>query len=543
MKRVRGLHIAGMIAIAIAIAPAIAFAQATPPTPAVNPDSVVDLRTTAGTALVDGQWRYSDARVEPASFRLAGADRKPSGPPDETGAIAPAALAANFDDRVWKPIVPESLEDRRGGGKVSFNWYRLHFTVPKKVGKIDPTGDDLVFEIVMDDYSEVAVNGKLAPVLGQSGAGVIAGWNAPNRVLVAHDVKPGQQFTIAVLGINGPVSVAPENYIWVRSATLDFFKPGKTERVVADTNGKILRTDPTLDSILPANATIEKVATGFQFTEGPVWVRDGNYLLFSDPNANTIYRWSPNDGQVSIYRTKSGYAGTDIGEYFQPGSNGLTIDAAGRLTVDEMGRRRVTRIEKNGTVTVLADNYQGRRFNSPNDLVYRSDGTLYFTDPPFGLPKVFDDPRKELPYSGVFAIVNGNVKLVTKDFTGPNGLAFSPDEKYLYVDDWDAHHKAINRYEVLPNGDLVHGMLWADLTSEPGEDALDGMKVDKLGNVYVAGPSGLWIFNPAGKVIGRIIPSEEPHNLTWGDADGKTLYIAALTSIYRVRFDVEGIRP
>jgi gluconolactonase len=356
-------------------------------------------------------------------------------------------------------------------------------------------------------------------------------------------VRPGQQFTIAVLGINGPVAQAPENYIWVRSATLDFYRPGKIERVAADAGGTIKRVDPALDAILPADAKIQKVATGFEFTEGPVWVRDGNYLLFSDPNANMIYRWSPGDGQVSIYRVKSGYAGLDIGEYFQPGSNGLTLDAQGRLTVDEMGRRRVTRIEKNGTVTVLADEYQGHRFNSPNDLVYRSDGALYFTDPPFGLPKVFDDPRKELPYSGVFCVIDGHVKLVSTDFTGPNGLAFSPDEKYLYVDDWDPHHKAINRYEVQPNGDLTNGVLWADLTNEPGEDALDGMKVDKLGNVYVAGPSGLWIFNPAGKVIGRIIPPEEPHNLTWGDADGKTLYIAALTSIYRVRFDVEGIRP
>jgi gluconolactonase len=521
----------------------VAFAQTTPPVPAVNAESVVDLRTAAGVSLVQGQWRYTDAQIASVPFRVAGPDRKPSGPADIAHQLQPAALAENFDDSQWQAIAPESLEDRRGTGKVSFNWYRIHVTIPQRLGKVDPTGDDVVFEIVMDDYSEIAVNGKMTTVLGQVGGGTIAGWNAPNRVVVAHDVRPGQQFTIAVLGINGPISQAPENYIWVRSATLDFYRPGKIERVVADAGGTIKRIDPALNAILPADATIQKVATGFEFTEGPVWVRDGNYLLFSDPNANMIYRWNPDDGIVSIYRAKSGYAGLDIGEYVQPGSNGLTLDAQGRLTVDEMGRRRVTRIEKNGTVTVLADNYQGKRFNSPNDLVYRSDGALYFTDPPFGLPKVFDDPRKELPYSGVFCVINGQVKLVSTDFTGPNGLAFSPDEKYLYVDDWDAHHKAINRYEVQPNGDLTNGVLWADLTNEAGEDALDGMKVDKLGNVYVAGPTGLWIFNPAGKVIGRIIPPEEPHNLTWGDADGKTLYIAALTSIYRVRFNVEGIRP
>jgi gluconolactonase len=536
-------HVAGAVALAIALLPAVAAAEARPSTPAVNPDSVVDLRTSAGIALVDGQWRYSDARVVSTPFHLAGLDRKPSGPDDVTSALQPAAITSDFDDSNWEKISPESLEDRRGPGKVSFNWYRLHFTVPKILGGLNTTGDDVVFEIVLDDYSEITVDGKMPVTLGQVGAGAIAGWNAPNRVVVAHNVTPGQQFTISVLGVNGPLSVAPENYIWVRSATLDFFKPNKIERIAHDSGGKILRADPKIDAILPRSATIERVATGFEFTEGPVWVRDGNYLLFSDPNANMIYRWSPSDGQVSIYRAKSGYAEPDIGQYVQPGSNGLTLDSRGRLTIDEMGRRRVTRIEPNGTVTVLADNYEGKRFNSPNDLVYRSDGALYFTDPPFGLPKVFNDSRKELPYSGVFCVIDGKVKLVTKDFTGPNGLAFSPDEKYLYVDDWDAHHKAINRYEVLPNGDLVNGRLWADLTNDPGEDALDGMKVDKLGNVYVAGPSGLWIFSPEGKVIGRIVPPEEPHNLTWGDSDGKTLYIAALTSIYRVRFNVEGIRP
>jgi gluconolactonase len=530
-------------ALVIGIAPNAALAQATPATPAVNPAAVIDLRTTAGVASVNGQWRYSDARIESAPFRSAGADKRASGPPNATYVLAPAAVTSDVDDATWEAIAPESLEDRRGTGKVSFNWYRLHVTIPQRVGKVDPTGDDVVFEIVIDDYSEIAVNGKIAVELGKSGGGPIAGWNTPNRVIVAHHVQPGQTFVITVLGVNGPISTAPENYIWARSATLDFYKPGVLARIAPDRGGKIVRVDPALDAVVPAHATIEKVATGFQFTGGPVWVRDGNFLLFSDPNANTIYRWSPDDGQISIYRTKSGYAGADIGEYVQPGSNGLTLDAQGRLTIDEMGRRRVTRLEKNGTLVVLADQYEGKRFNSPNDLVYRSDGALYFTDPPFGLPQVFDDPRKELPYSGVFCVCNGTLKLVSRDFTGPNGLAFSPDEKYLYVDNWDAHRKVINRYEVLPDGELVRGVKWADLTNKPGDDALDGMKVDKRGNVYVAGPGGLWIFSPAGRVIGRIMPSEEPHNLTFGDADGKTLYITALTSIYRVRLNVEGVRP
>ena len=166
-----------------------------------------------------------------------------------------------------------------------------------------------------------------------------------------------------------------------------------------------------------------------------MWHPDG-YLLFSDPNANTIYRWAP-EGSVSVFRAKSGYSGFDIGEYHQPGSNGLTLDPNGLLTINEHGNRRVTRLERTGNLTVLADRYQGKRLNSPNDLVYRSDGTLYFTDPPFGLPKAFDDPRKELAFSGVYMVKDGQVTLLTKELSGPNGIAFSPDEKYLYVDNWD----------------------------------------------------------------------------------------------------------
>jgi gluconolactonase len=287
---------------------------------------------------------------------------------------------------------------------------------------------------------------------------------------------------------------------------------------------------------------MERLAGGFQFTEGPVWDREGGYLLFSDPNNNLIYRWSP-DGQVSVYRSHSGYTGFNIGEYGQPGSNGLTLDREGRLTINEHGNRRVTRLEKNGVLTVLADRYQGKRLNSPNDLVYRSDGALYFTDPPFGLPKFFDDPRKELPYSGVFCLLNGQLKLVSTDLDGPNGLAFSPDEKFLYVDNWDLKQKIIMRYEVRPDGSLANGKVFFDATAEPGEDAWDGMKVDQEGNLYLSGPGGLWVISPEGKQLGTIIGPEHPHNLAWGDEDGKALYLCAKTGLYRIRFNISGIRP
>jgi len=167
--------------------------------------------------------------------------------------------------------------------------------------------------------------------------------------------------------------------------------------------------------IVPPNPKIYKLADGFQFTEGPIWVREGGYLIFSDPNANTMYKYKPEldnmAGELSVYRHPSGYSGADIAEYGQPGSNGLTLDSEGRLTINEHGNHRVGRLEKSGALTLLADKYEGKRLNSPNDLVYRSDGTLFFTDPPFGLPKFFDDPRKELPYSGIFSIYKGKLQL------------------------------------------------------------------------------------------------------------------------------------
>jgi gluconolactonase len=230
----------------------------------------------------------------------------------------------------------------------------------------------------------------------------------------------------------------------------------------------------------------------------------------------------------------------NIGEYGQPGSNGLTLDSQGRLTINEHGNRRVTRLEKNGQLTVLADHYQGKRLNSPNDLVYRSDGSLYFTDPPFGLPKFFEDPRKELPYSGVFCLINGELRLVGKDLTGPNGLAFSPDEKYLYVDNWDEKRKVIMRYDVHPDGTLSDGQVFLDATKEPGEDAWDGMKIDVKGNLYLSGPGGLWIVSPGGKHLGTIVGPEHPHNLAWGGEDRKTLYLAAQTGLYRLTVNISG---
>jgi len=506
-----------------------------------RPDAIVDLRTREGVDLVKGQWRYRDAQIVEVDARAPGADLRPSGPPIRTHDSAPRAGARDYDDSTWMALDPTALEGRRGTGRLSFNWYRITVTIPSKVGAFDPTGSTVVFEVVVDDYAEVWVDGALPRVLGQTGGALIGGFNAPNRVVIARDARPGQQIQIAVFGANGPLSDPPANFIWLRSATLDFYAPrGPDPR--QPRIGEVVRLDPALDAIVPADATVEQLADGFIFLEGPVWVRDGDYLLFSDPNANTIYRWSPDAG-IAVFRTKSGYTGADIAEYGQPGSNGLTLDREGRLTINEHGNRRVTRLEKNGVLTVLADRYRGQRLNSPNDLVYRSDGSLYFTDPPFGLPRFHEDPRRELPYSGVFRWVDGTLELLGTDLTGPNGIAFSPDERHLYVTNWDLRKKVVMRYDVAGDGRLANGRVFFDMTAAPGEEALDGIKVDRRGNLYVSGPGGVWIISPDAVHLGTIKAPELPANFAWGDADGRTLYMTARTSLYRIRLGIPGIRP
>ena len=515
-----------------------AFSQTVIDPPAGRPDAIIDLGTREGVQLVKGSWRYSNARIVEVDSKGPGPYLKPSGRPVKTYDYTPKAGGAEFDDSQWEIIDPTTLEQRRSTGKICFNWYRINVTIPERIGAFDPSGSTVAFEVVIDDYAEVWVDGKLPLVLGQTGGQVVKGYNAPNRVVLGRGIKPGQRIQLAIFGINGPISASPDNFIWIKSATLDFYKPIPP---ASRSEGVVVKRDPGLEAIVPPNAKIEKIAGGFQFTEGPVWHPDG-YLLFSDPNNNVIYRWSPL-GQVTVYRTKSGYKGLDIGEYHQPGSNGLTLDREGRLTINEHGNRRVTRLEKNGVLTVLADRYEGKRLNSPNDLVYRSDGTLYFTDPPFGLPKVYDDPRKELPFSGVFCLCQGKLRLVSKDLLGPNGLAFSPDEKFLYVDNWDVKKKVVMRYEVKSDGTLSEGRVFFDMTGAPGEEALDGMKVDQSGNLYVSGPGGVWILSPQGKHLGMIQPTELPANMAWGDEDGRTLYMTARTSVYRIRLNIPGIRP
>jgi gluconolactonase len=510
-----------------------------------RPDAIVDLQSEDGLALVGGEWRYSDAQVDEIAFVELGSPEDPLGPgtvPNRTYDISPHAEAVEFDDSAWERLAPADTMRRLASGKVCFNWYRLVVTLPERVGDLDVTGATVVFEVVVDDYAEVWVNGELPHALGDTGGPVVGGFNAPNRVVLTRDARPGDRFVIAVFGINGPISAAPPNYIWMRTATLDLYAP---ERAAATESAPlhVERTDARLDSIVPRDAELLRVAGGFEFTEGPVWSLDGA-LLFSSPNTNAIYRLDPGIGKVTVFRSKSGYAGADIGRYFQPGSNGLTFDPQGRLVLCQHGNRRVVRVNPHGDISVVADSFEGRRLNSPNDVVCRSDGSVWFTDPPFGRPGMADDPDRDLDFAGVFrAGPDGEVALIDDSLEGPNGIAFSPDESSLYVGNWDSEHKVVVRYDLDAAGSVLAREVLFDMTDAPGEDALDGLKVDVDGNVYACGPGGIWILSPAGEQLGLLELPEDPHNLAFGGADSRDLYVTALTSIYRLRTSVPGITP
>ncbi|MFC2011664.1 SMP-30/gluconolactonase/LRE family protein [Chloroflexota bacterium] len=284
--------------------------------------------------------------------------------------------------------------------------------------------------------------------------------------------------------------------------------------------------DKKIRQIVTEGATLERIASGFGFTEGPIWC--GDYLLFSDIPKNRIVKLTMRSygPEVTTFRTPSG------------NSNGLTLDRSGRLIACEHSTRRVTRTETDGTIRAVAEYYQGKRLNSPNDVVVRSDGSVYFTDPSFGLRNTPDS--QALPFNGVYRITpDGELVLLTDDFELPNGLAFSPDETVLYVNDTAREH--IRAFDVSPDGSISNGRVFADEMKASGEGRPDGMKVDQQGNVYCTGPGGLWIMEPGGKSLGRVLMPEQPANFNWGDSDWKTLYITARPSIYRLRLEVPGI--
>ncbi len=286
--------------------------------------------------------------------------------------------------------------------------------------------------------------------------------------------------------------------------------------------------NPDFSRIIRSNEKIEKLAGAFKFTEGPVWFAGKRELLFSDIPADRIVRWVPRKegSAVETFRTPSGQ------------SNGLTLDKQGRLIACEHANRRVTRTEADGTITVLADRFEGKRLNSPNDVVVKSDGTIYFTDPPYGV----DSKLRELDFQGVYRIANNGetLALLVRDFNKPNGLAFSPDEKVLYIADTEGTAETnggfIRAYDVAADGTLANGRIF---TQVPGPD---GMKVDVEGNVYCTASDGVEVFSPSGKKLGVISPAEQPANCAFGDADWKTLYMTCRTGLYRIRVNIAGVK-
>ncbi len=304
----------------------------------------------------------------------------------------------------------------------------------------------------------------------------------------------------------------------------------------------IIRSDPRFEALLPAEPVLERIAGGLSWVEGPVWHKGDGYLLFSDIPANTVYKWKPGEG-LSLYLEKSGYRGTDPFEGNEPGSNGLAFDAENRLILCRHGDRQIARLEPDGRFTVLADHFGGQRLNSPNDLVLSSTGDLYFTDPPFGRPRGFDDPDKA-PVQGVYRLSrDGTLALVIRDLTAPNGLALSPDERYLYVSDVDPKRSAWLAYEVHEDGTLGRGRILFNATPWRQDPYFgpDGFKIDEDGNIWGARPGGISVIAPDGTLLGTIETGKPTSNVAWGE-DGRTLFVTSADSVYRLRLRTRGAR-
>ncbi len=278
-----------------------------------------------------------------------------------------------------------------------------------------------------------------------------------------------------------------------------------------------------IPTIMDSNAKVEKLSSGLKFTEGPVWNPSG-FLLFSDIPADTIYKWTTN-GKLSVFRRPAG------------NPNGNTFDRQGRL-ITAQHNRQLTRTEKNAKITILAERYQGKRLNSPNDVVVKSDGSIYFTDPPYGIQK----EQEELGFYGIYRWKpDGTLTLLNKEMVRPNGIAFSPDDKKLYVADSEKLH--IRVFDVKADGTLANSRVFVELPGLTDKGVPDGIKVDVKGNIYCSGSGGMWIFSPTGQLLGKIAVPETVTNLAWGNKDYKTLYITAGNSIYRIRLNIPGVKP
>jgi len=323
------------------------------------------------------------------------------------------------------------------------------------------------------------------------------------------------------------------------AASLGFADDKKT------TIGSIDRKDPKMDELIPKDAQIEVLAAGYKWTEGCVWDKKGGYLLFSDIPNNRVVKWSAKGG-ASDFLKPSGYTGKDDFKGAEPGSNGLAFDKDGHLVLCQHGDRRIARLGKDGKFTTVVDKYMGKRFNSPNDLVFAKNGDLYFTDPPYGLPGQMKDPAKELDFQGVYRLsAKGELTLLTKEMTRPNGIGLSPDEKTLYVANSDPAMAIWRAFAIQDDGTLGPGKTVHDATKEVAATAgmkglPDGLKVDAKGNIFATAVNGVYVFAPDFKLLGRIVTNDKTANCGWGD-DGTVLYLCTNDKLTRVKTTTKGL--
>lgn len=317
-------------------------------------------------------------------------------------------------------------------------------------------------------------------------------------------------------------------------------QPGEKKMTI----GSVDRKSPKLDELIPKDAVIEVLAGGFKWTEGPVWDKKAKALLFTDIPNNRVMRWSPTEG-LKEFLKPSGYTGKEPFTGYEPGANGLAFDKDGALVLCQHGDRRVSRLTADGKFQTLVDKYQGKRLNSPNDLIYHSNGDLYFTDPPYGLPKQMEDPGKELPFQGVYRLKpNGDLTLLTKEMSRPNGIGLSPDQKTLYVANSDPAKAVWMAFPLGADGAIsgpgkqIHDATAEVVAKKPGLP--DGLRVDQKGNIFATGPDGVFVFAPDFTLLGKIVIGDKNANCAFGD-DGSVLYICANDKLVRIRTTTKGL--
>lgn len=308
--------------------------------------------------------------------------------------------------------------------------------------------------------------------------------------------------------------------------------------------GEVIRLSGKINDLVAGDAQIEKLGEGFIWSEGPVWISEGGYLLFTDVPGNTLYKWAAGEG-VSVFLKPSGYAGDDASFLREGGANGLALDKNGRLIMCDSGNRTIASLDLSArTKTVIVDNYQGKRFNSPNDLVIHSNGDIFFTDPPYGLKGLNDSPHKELEFNGVYRFSHeGDLALLTNELAFPNGIALSPDEKTLYVSQSDPQRPILMAYDLMDDGSIANGRVFFDasaLASQGKSGLPDGMAVDVHGNLFVTGPGGVHVLSPDGTHLGTIATGQAVANCAFGN-DGSVLYLTSDMMLCRVQLKTKGM--